>query len=100
MRTPAFELQLPLDDGASGQLARQRLDHLRAVPGIEGDALVKLARAFPSLRALYAAGEAELARVVGPIAAARIRWFLDAPIDTALLATQPPRRLPKMPAAA
>jgi hypothetical protein len=33
---------------------------------------------------MYAASEEELGRVVGPIAAARIRWFLDAPLATSL----------------
>lgn len=84
MRTRPFELQLPLDDGAAGGLARQRIDHLRALGGVDGPALVRLARAFPSLGAIYTASEAELAGVVGPVTAARIRWFLDAPLDTRL----------------
>jgi len=100
MRIPPFELQLPIDDGESGQLAQQRVDHVRAVPGVEPDALTKLGRAFPSLRAIYSAREEELARVVGPIAAARVRWFLDAPIDTALLSTQSPKRYATMRSAA
>jgi hypothetical protein len=58
MRSRPYELQLPFDDGA--------------VTG------------FPSLRDIYAASEAELASVVGAVAAARIRWFLDAPLDTRL----------------
>src|ERR1700694_663217 len=41
-----------------------------------------------SLRAIYAATEAELAGVVGAVAAARIRWFLDAPLDTRLAVEQ------------
>jgi ERCC4-type nuclease len=79
-----FELQLPLDDGAAGVLAKRRMDHLSTVSGVDGLAATRLARAFPSLRAIYAASEAELARVVGDVTAARIRWFLDAPLDTRL----------------
>jgi len=86
MRTRPFELQLPLDDGAAGALARQRIEHLRAMGGVDAPAFARLARAFPSLGAVYAASEAELAAVVGPVTAARIRWFLDAPLDTRLLA--------------
>ncbi|MFN2581753.1 MAG: hypothetical protein ABR498_03315 [Candidatus Dormibacteria bacterium] len=87
----AVELQLPLDDGAAGLLARQRIDHLRAVTGIDDGTLIRAARAFPSLGAIYGASERALAAVVGDVAAARIRWFLDAPLDTRLLAT--PRAL-------
>jgi len=89
-----YELQLPLDDGAAGELARSRIDHLRGVSGVSASMLARLARAFPTLRAIYNASEADLARVAGPVAAARIRWFLDAPIDTRLAAefsVAPPR---------
>ena len=79
-----IELQLPLDADEVGSLARQRVRHLAAVDGLEPAAFVRLVRSFPSLRAIYSASEAELARLVGPVAAARIRWFLDAPLDTAL----------------
>lgn len=79
-----IELQLPLDAEEAGSLARRRVTHLAAVDGLEPAAFVKLIRSFPSLRAIYGAPEAELARLVGPVAAARIRWFLDAPLDTAL----------------
>jgi ERCC4-type nuclease len=84
MRSRPYELQLPFDDGAVTGLARQRIDHLRALGGVEPTELVRLARGFPSLRDIYAATEAELASVVGAVAAARIRWFLDAPLDTRL----------------
>ena len=57
---------------------------VRQIVGDDGDALVRLAAAFPNLSAMYAASEEELGRVVGPIAAARIRWFLDAPLATSL----------------
>jgi ERCC4-type nuclease len=90
MRTRPYELQLPLDDGAAGALARQRVDHLGGVNGVDPATLARLARAFPSLAAIYTAPEAELARVVGPVSAARIRWFLDAPLDTRLVAAAMP----------
>jgi ERCC4-type nuclease len=79
----AFELQLPLGDGPAGQLAARRLDHLRLLPGIEDHDVQRLARHFSSLRAIYAASEDELARIVGDVCAARLRWFLDAPLDAA-----------------
>src|ERR1700730_986675 len=79
-----IELQLPLDADEAGSLARRRVSHLAAVDGLEPAAFVKLIRSFPSLRSIYSASEPELARLVGPVAAARIRWFLDAPLDTAL----------------
>ncbi len=84
MHLHPYELQLPLDDGDAGELARLRIDHLARVAGVEGSALPRLARAFPSLRAIYAATESDLAAVVGAVAAARVRWFLDAPLDTRL----------------
>jgi len=84
MPNATFELQLPLDDGSAGELAGRRLGHLRAVAGVDEELIARLVRAFPSLRAIYSAREAELGRVVGSVAAARIRWFLDAPLDTAL----------------
>lgn len=84
MTIRTIELQLPLDADEAGSLARRRVSHLAAVDGLEPAAYVKLIRAFPSLRAIYSASEPELARLVGPVAAARIRWFLDAPLDTAL----------------
>ena len=80
-----LELLLPLDDGAAGALARQRVDHLRRLAGIDEGTLVRLGRAFPSLHAIYTASEERLAASVGSVAAARIRWFLDAPLDTRLL---------------
>jgi len=84
MPTRTIELQLPLDTEEAGSLARRRVGHLASLDGVEPDALVKLVRSYPSLRAIYNAPEADLARVVGPVAAARIRWFLDAPLDSAL----------------
>lgn len=83
MGTP-YELQLPLDEQAAGSLARRRFEHLGMLGEVEPAAVAELARAFPSLRAIYAATDDELARVVGAVGAARIRWFLDAPLDTRL----------------
>lgn len=80
-----LELLLPLDDGAASGLARQRVEHLRGLAGIDEGTLVRLGRAFPSLHAIYGASEEQLAAIVGSVAAARIRWFLDAPLDTRLL---------------
>ncbi len=84
MSIRTIELQLPLDADEAGSLARRRVGHLADVDGLEPAAFVKLLRSYPSLRAIYSASEADLARLVGPVAAARIRWFLDAPLDTAL----------------
>jgi len=84
MQTRTIELQLPLDTEEAGTLARRRVSHLASLDGLEPGALVKLMRSFPSLRTIYTAPEADLARIVGPVAAARIRWFLDAPLDSAL----------------
>jgi hypothetical protein len=80
----AMELELPLGDGPSGELAWRRVEHLRRIVGEDRAALLRLAAAFRSLGAIYAASESELASVVGPIVAARMRWFLDAPLATGL----------------
>jgi len=77
-------MELPLGDGPEGELASRRLGHLRQIVGDDSDCLIRLAAGFPSLSAVYAAPAEELARVVGPVAAARIRWFLDAPLATSL----------------
>ena len=89
MRATAWELELPLDQTAAGQLARRRVEHLQGLGDLGPGAFVRLVRAFPNLRAVYAASEDELARVVGSVAAARIRWFLDAPLDTRLAVEHP-----------
>jgi hypothetical protein len=83
----AIELDLPLGDAVlGGDIAgAERRTHLLAIPGIDAAAATLLARTFPSLAAVYAADEARLAAVVGPVAAARMRWFLDAPISAAAL---------------
>ena len=100
MNGRALEMQLPLDDGEAGDLARKRLDHLHSVVGVEEDAIARLVRAFPSLRSIYAAREDDLARIVGAVAAARIRWFLDAPLSTALAGVQRTAAVRSMPHAA
>lgn len=80
-----MELLLPLgDSSAPGDLTARRWHHLLTVAGIDARAAQRLARAFPSLAAVYGAREEELVRVVGPVIASRIRWFLDAPLDTGL----------------
>ena len=79
-----MELELPLGEGPSGELARRRLDHLRQLVGGDGDAVIRLTAAFSNLSAIYAASEQDLARAVGPVVAARMRWFLEAPLATGL----------------
>ena len=79
------ELLLPLGKSAgSNELTTRRWQHLMTVAGIDAPSAQRLARAFPSLAAVYAADEQKLLKVVGPVVASRIRWFLDAPLDTGL----------------
>lgn len=85
-----MELELPLGDSEAGELARRRLQHLAEAAGMDSQAVARLSRAFPSLALVYAAPESRLREVVGPVAAARIRWFLDAPLHTGLVAPAPP----------
>lgn len=94
----AIELDLPLGDGvlvSDGVAGAQRHGHLTAIPGLDAPTAARLARNFPSLAAIYAADEARLEAVVGPVAAARIRWFLDAPISAAALPGRRPRNSPR-----
>lgn len=91
MRGIPVELELPLGDSDAGDLARSRLQHLAHVAGMDARAVVRLSRAFPSLGSVYAASEADLAAVVGTVSAARIRWFLDAPLNTGLAVADLPR---------
>lgn len=78
-----MELLLPLGESSTpGELTSRRWHHLLTVAGIDPASAQRLARAFPSLAAVYGADEAQLDRVVGPVVASRIRWFLDAPLDT------------------
>jgi ERCC4-type nuclease len=80
-----MELLLPLGETPGlGDLTARRWHHLMTVAGIEPAAAQRLARAFPSLAAVYSADEEELVKVVGPVVASRMRWFLDAPLDTGL----------------
>lgn len=87
----AIELDLPLGEPAEDVAGEGRLDHLRGVAGIDAAVAARLARTFPSLGAVYAASEEKLSAVVGPVAAARIRWFLDAPISRAAMPGRRPR---------
>ncbi|MHB8717817.1 MAG: hypothetical protein ACYDAC_02845 [Candidatus Dormibacteria bacterium] len=82
MRTSPNELLLPLADATSGELTTRRWEHLTAVAGVDARSAERLARAFPTLGAIYRASEEDLVRAVGPVVASRLRWFLDAPIDT------------------
>ena len=78
-----MELLLPLgDSSAPGELNTRRWHHLMTVAGVDARSAQRLARAFPSLAAVYGADEERLVKVVGPVVASRIRWFLDAPLDT------------------
>ena len=80
-----IELDLPLGEPDDGELGLRRHRHLTSLPGVDEAAAARLERAFPSLAALYAAGQERLEQVVGPVAAARIRWFLDAPLRPAAM---------------
>jgi ERCC4-type nuclease len=85
MSATPMELLLPLGDAsAPGELTTRRWQHLMTVAGIDPASAQRLARAFPSLAAVYGADEEQLVKVVGPVVASRIRWFLDAPLDTGL----------------
>jgi ERCC4-type nuclease len=78
----AVELELPFDEKPFDGLAGLRRHHLDLIAGVDETAAQRLARVFPSLAAVYSATEDELRQVVGPVSAARIRWFLDAPLRT------------------
>jgi ERCC4-type nuclease len=80
MPLPPIELDLPLGDAQDTELSARRRHHLAALPGVDDTLAVRLERAFPTLAALYSATEDRLADVAGPVTAARIRWFLDAPL--------------------
>ena len=84
----ARELELPLGDASAGEVAQRRLHHLAQVGGVDSISVLRLSRAFRSLAEIYSASELELARVVGPVAAARIRWFLDAPLAMAAVSVR------------
>jgi len=82
MSTTTVELDLPLGDPEVDELASLRQRHLLSLPGVDHLTVARLTRAFPSLAAVYTAPEERLRSVVGPVAAARIRWFLDAPLHS------------------
>ena len=82
MSTTTVELDLPLGDPEVDELASLRQRHLLSLPGVDHLTVARLTRAFPSLAAVYAAPEERLSALVGPVAAARIRWFLDAPLHS------------------
>ncbi len=85
MKGESVELLLPLDElPPADELTARRWHHLMAVAGVEAAAAQRLVRAFPSLAAVYRADDDELVRVVGPVVAARMRWFLEAPLHTGL----------------
>jgi hypothetical protein len=93
MSPTATELELPLGDAQVDGFVIDRLGHLTTVAGVDEAAAARLARSFPSLAAIYAAPESRLRAVVGPVAAARIRWFLDAPLrSTAVIPHVVPSR--------
>src|SRR5579872_2801829 len=89
MNSCSNELELPFGDASATDLAIQRFEHLLSLTGLEPEIAPRLARAFPSLAAIYRAPESELSNVIGPVSAARIRWFLDAPLNTALAVVPP-----------
>ncbi len=95
MMSSAFELELPLGDTGAGELAQRRLGHLAQVPGVDSLVILRLTRSFPTLSAIYSASDAELTRAVGDVAAARIRWFLDAPLATGALTVPSSPRPPR-----
>ena len=82
----AIELDLPLGDPKAEAEARDdRVEHLATIPGIDAATAGRLVRMFPTLSAVYTAPEERLREAVGPVAAARLRWFLDAPLSAAAL---------------
>ena len=92
MSTATVELDLPLGDPEVDALASLRQRHLLSLPGVDHLTAARLARAFPSLASVYAAPEERLAALVGPVAAARIRWFLDAPLHSGASPAETRRR--------
>ncbi len=87
MKRQVLELELPLDDAfaeAAGELGRQRLEQLRVAMG-SSEVPEVLLHHFGTLREVYAAPTDQVARLVGPVDAARLAWFLDAPFRPASL---------------
>jgi ERCC4-type nuclease len=101
MPLPPIEMDLPFDaappSGDEDEVRTRRRGHLMEMPGIDEATAARLLGAFPTLGSVYAASEERLREVVGTVAAARIRWFLDAPLG---LPTAPPVRRPRWRSAA
>jgi ERCC4-type nuclease len=101
MLLPPIELDLPFGDTQpppppqpqpepkDDEVRRRRRGHLMELPGVDEETASRLLGTFPTLGAVYAASEERLREVVGSVAAARIRWFLDAPLG---LPGRPARR--------
>ena len=56
--------------------------HLRQIVGDDSDALIRLAAAFSPSPTSTPPPRRNWPGTVGPVVAARIRWFLDAPLAT------------------
>ncbi|MDB5068423.1 MAG: hypothetical protein JWM18_4857 [Chloroflexi bacterium] len=87
-------MDLPFDSGPApvdDEVRARRRDHLTELPGIDKATAARLVGAFPTLGSVYAASEERLREVVGSVAAARIRWFLDAPLGLPSARTRGPR---------
>ena len=100
MPLPPIELSLPFDaapEPGDDEVRLRRHAHLLGMPGIDEATAARLLGIFPTLGAVYAASEERLREVVGTVAAARIRWFLDAPLG---LPSAPPARGPRWRSAA
>jgi ERCC4-type nuclease len=101
MQLPPIELDLPFEQPRplpapepapptqDDEVRRRRRGHLMELPGMDEATAARLLASFPTLGAVYAASEERLREVVGSVAAARIRWFLDAPLS---LSGRPARR--------
>ena len=100
MPLPPIEMSLPFDaapEPGDDEVRLRRRAHLLGLPGIDDATAARLLGIFPTLGAVYAASEERLREVVGAVAAARIRWFLDAPLG---LPAAPPARRPRWRSAA
>jgi ERCC4-type nuclease len=95
MPLPPIEMDLPFeaspDPHPEDEVRRSRRSHLMELPGVDEATATRLLGAFPTLGAVYAASEERLCEVVGTVAAARIRWFLDAPLGLPESAARRPR---------
>ncbi len=92
MPMPPIEMDLPFDVApppGDDEVRSRRRGHLMELPGIDEATAARLLGVFPTLGSVYAASEERLREVVGDVAAARIRWFLDAPLG---LPSAPARR--------